>query len=346
MPALIPSLLDPKPTFKQMKMSDGASYRLAIWQPETHNIQGSVLFLNGRSEFIEKYETTMHDFVKRGYQVLTFDWRGQGLSERAPDIGTKGYIEDFATYQSDLAEIITTEFIPLHTANSRGKPTYLVAHSMGANIALNHLLAEAKSPKEIQKKFGFDGAILSAPMTRIMTGPFPQMIAEAIADFMCLIGKGKSYAYRQQDFGPKNLIFDNNPYTKDKGKFEKFHSWLQHNPKLICSGASWGWLSAAFNAMNSLRTPDYLKEIKTDILLLSPLEDRVVDSRDHAKLAAQLPNCKLCQFKDAEHELFLETPQIEQTLWAEIDSFLKKNPKFSLKNTKSKKKRFLNDFKI
>ena len=42
-----------------------------------------VCIFQGRAEFIEKYFETVRDLRARGFAVATFDWRGQGLSDRA-----------------------------------------------------------------------------------------------------------------------------------------------------------------------------------------------------------------------------------------------------------------------
>ena len=45
-------------------------------------ITGTIILQQGHNEFIEKYYETIQEFIDRGYSVICFDWRGQGMSER------------------------------------------------------------------------------------------------------------------------------------------------------------------------------------------------------------------------------------------------------------------------
>ena len=53
---------------------------------------GTVLLQQGHNEFIEKYLETIQEFIDRGYSVVCFDWRGQGMSERMIDDIHKSFI--------------------------------------------------------------------------------------------------------------------------------------------------------------------------------------------------------------------------------------------------------------
>ena len=60
-----------------------ARIRVAWWKAGD---KGTVLLLPGRTECIEKYGRAAGDLVARGFSVITIDWRGQGLADRAlPD---------------------------------------------------------------------------------------------------------------------------------------------------------------------------------------------------------------------------------------------------------------------
>ncbi|MFZ0104820.1 MAG: alpha/beta hydrolase, partial [Pseudolabrys sp.] len=62
-----------------IKTSDGVNLRFARWAPPPGR-KGTVVVMQGRAEFIEKYFETVRDLRARGFAVATFDWRGQGLS--------------------------------------------------------------------------------------------------------------------------------------------------------------------------------------------------------------------------------------------------------------------------
>src|SRR6185503_9476751 len=84
-----------------LKTPDGVSLRFARWQPPAGR-KGTVCIFQGRSESIEKYFETVRDLRSRGFAVATLDWRGQGLSDRALKDRRKGYVRDFADYDTDL----------------------------------------------------------------------------------------------------------------------------------------------------------------------------------------------------------------------------------------------------
>ncbi|MCK5099035.1 MAG: alpha/beta hydrolase, partial [Desulfobacteraceae bacterium] len=66
------------------------------------NLKGLVLLLHGRAEFMEKYKEIVSSLNNKGYDVISFDWRGQGLSARETDNRQKGYVKDFNDYLLDL----------------------------------------------------------------------------------------------------------------------------------------------------------------------------------------------------------------------------------------------------
>ncbi len=80
---------------------DGVSLRFARWAPPPGR-KGTVVVLQGRAEYIEKYFETVRDLRARGFAVATFDWRGQGLSERALKDRHKGHVRNFSEYAADL----------------------------------------------------------------------------------------------------------------------------------------------------------------------------------------------------------------------------------------------------
>ena len=57
--------------------------------------RGLVVYFSGRTEFIERNTGTYSELAKKGWEVWTFDWRGQGFSERglSGDLAVRGYIE-------------------------------------------------------------------------------------------------------------------------------------------------------------------------------------------------------------------------------------------------------------
>ena len=87
------------------KTRDGVSLRFARWAPPPGR-KGTVCLFQGRSEFIEKYFETVRDLRARGFAVATFDWRGQGGSQRPLSDPMKSYVKDFAQFDDDLQSFL------------------------------------------------------------------------------------------------------------------------------------------------------------------------------------------------------------------------------------------------
>ena len=90
---------------------DGVTLRFARWAPPPGR-KGTVVVLQGRAEFIEKYFETVRDLHARGFAVATFDWRGQGLSDRRLSDRHKGYVRNFSHYITDLEAIMQQVVMP------------------------------------------------------------------------------------------------------------------------------------------------------------------------------------------------------------------------------------------
>src|SRR5262245_29857691 len=61
---------------------DGTPLRRLTWrQSGRRKVRGNLLFAGGRGDFIEKYLETLGDWHGAGWNVTSFDWRGQGRSQ-------------------------------------------------------------------------------------------------------------------------------------------------------------------------------------------------------------------------------------------------------------------------
>lgn len=121
--------------------------------------QASVIFLNGRTEFIEKYDpmfTSLYDqsWATSDEQTLSdlpvdfyaMDHEGQGLSG-----GLKSHIDDYDIFVENLHALFTR----IKKLKNPQKPIFLMAHSMGGLIATRF----AQTYPEL-----VDGLILGSPM--------------------------------------------------------------------------------------------------------------------------------------------------------------------------------------
>src|SRR3954466_3667094 len=81
-------------SFSTWTASDGWRLRRIDWpQPRDAKSRGSLLFVGGRGDFIEKYLEIQNHWFRRGWNVTAFDWRGQG--------GSRGGVEGVAADSFD-----------------------------------------------------------------------------------------------------------------------------------------------------------------------------------------------------------------------------------------------------
>ncbi len=83
-----------------MTTSDNLSIRYGIWSCQKEKKLGSIILLSGRTEFMEKYTETIGILNQKGFDVYSFDWRGQGLSTRMLANMHKGFVYVFFFYRS------------------------------------------------------------------------------------------------------------------------------------------------------------------------------------------------------------------------------------------------------
>ena len=94
-----------------IKTSDGVNLRFARWAPPPGR-KGTVVVMQGRAEFIEKYFETVRDLRARGFAVATFDWRGQGLSDRRLSDRTRAMCETLRNTITDLEAFMEQVVLP------------------------------------------------------------------------------------------------------------------------------------------------------------------------------------------------------------------------------------------
>jgi len=160
-----------------IQTSDEVNLRFARWAPPPGR-KGTVVLLQGRTEFIEKYFETVRDLRARGFAVAIFDWRGQGLSDRALSDRQKGYVRNFRTYITDLEAMMEQVVLP-----DCPPPFFALAHSMGGAVLIRACHDGSR---------WFDRMVLSAPMIALLPGRLTH-VAGPLARLMRLIGRGGAY---------------------------------------------------------------------------------------------------------------------------------------------------------
>jgi|GEM_PF-58886 len=297
--------------FHYFKTVDGLSIRYCICRPAgSMDAAGSAVVLCGRSEFIEKYREAISDLTGRGFHVWMADWRGQGGSDRLLDNPHKGHVGSFDDYVSDLAYFMTHIVFP-----DAPRPLVIVAHSMGAHIALRYLHVHHPA---------IDRAVLISPMVDIHLYPIPRAAIRAAARMAAWMGYRESYAAGGGDYVPGARTFKNNRLTGDPDRFFDTVVKLTENPDLAVGGGTYGWLDAAFRSIDVLAAPGYVERITTPVLIASSADERVVSRTAQKKLCRRLQDCRFVDIMHAKHEILRERDPVRAQFWMAFDGFVGK----------------------
>jgi lysophospholipase len=264
--------------------------RVAWWKAGD---KGTVVVLPGRSECIEKYGRAASDLVRRGYSVITIDWRGQGLADRALRDPMSGHVGDFAEYQEDLDAMLAE-------ADRAGlpQPYYLLAHSMGGCIGLRALM----------RGVPFRAAVFSAPMWGISMSAWLRPVAQVVTALAGPFGFASRYA---PTTGPETYLlqvpFEGNVLTTDREMWAYMRDQVRAVPEFGLGGPSLAWLGAALAECAALASEP--APAVPAICALGTLEKVVDVPPVHLRMAGWSSG-QLDLYPGAEHEIMMEGPAV------------------------------------
>jgi len=287
--------------------SDRVRLRYGIWRKTGGPSRGTICLVHGRTEFIEKYFETISDFQKRGFTVATFDWRGQGGSERLLRNRKLGYVDTFEDYWCDLKSFHAEVLLP----DCPG-PFYLVGHSMGGLVCL---FAGARD------RMMFDRMFLSAPMISV-DAPVSIGALANIAGALSVTGLGGLPVRRREDKPPTEYGFANNPLTSDRARYLRTVEVLKADPELEISSPTVGWTAAAARAMRLAEHDSFPNSIRIPVLMLAAARDEVVLSPATESLGLRMRSGRHAVIAAARHELFQESNAIREQVFAAFDAFV------------------------
>ncbi|WP_181706564.1 alpha/beta fold hydrolase [Chthonobacter rhizosphaerae] len=305
----LPELPLPPDTVEQrLVASDGVAIRAARWPARVRPALGTVCLFQGRGEQIEKYFPVVETLRDRGFAVATFDWRGQGGSDRLGRKRELGHVADFRHYTRDIEVFRRQMVLP----DCPG-PYFALAHSMGGNIVLG------AAPKLAP---WFRRIVLSAPFLDFGSVPFRRSTVRRLAMAMRLIGLGRSSIP-----GPTRKLavvreFDGNPLTSDPEQFRIMTALTRIYPELWLGPPTNGWIHAAAVAMDRLEAEDFPDRIQIPIMIVNCGADTLVSVDANERMARRLRSVAYVLVPGARHEIMFEAPVYADQFWAAFDSFV------------------------
>ncbi len=285
-----------------LRAGDGTRLRAATWRAGE---RGTVLLLQGRTEYIEKYSDAARELGLRGFASAAIDWRGQGLSPRPKRDPRVGHVKHFSDFQNDVDVLLA------HCdALDMPRPWHMMAHSMGGPIGL----AALHRRPEIAR------AVFSAPMWGLPLAPGRRALAWGTSTAATLVGLGDRETPASGKVGdPAAAPFKGNLLTSDPDMFAWMKRQIVTHPELALGGPSLGWLFAALREMNRLA-----REAAPDVPCLTFLgDDEEIVSKDaiHVRMKSW-PKGHLEEIPGARHEVLMETPDIRARVYDAIAAHL------------------------
>ncbi|MEM1378215.1 MAG: alpha/beta hydrolase [Pseudomonadota bacterium] len=302
------AFLQPAPNASGFQVTpDGYRLRFAVFSSEARPNKGTVILLHGRNEAIEKYSESISDFLARGFDVATFDWRGQGYSDRMIKNDRPGYVDDYDQYVADLEFMFKTVILPETRA-----PFFVVAHSMGGLAAL---VAAPLLANRIRRM------LLTTPLLGLGdTAPTAGLLAPAMRA-MCFFGLGR-VAPPGKSKSIATTPFLETPLTTDLERYERNQKLALDGGPLNLGGPSFAWVNATLKAIARVHEPDHMAKVYIPTLVLTAGADTVVSPTAAQNYARNLRSGAHIMIDGAKHELLQEADRYRDQFFAAFDQFI------------------------
>lgn len=275
--------------------------------PGSQPTRGTVVLLNGRADFLERYFESMCDLQARGFCVAGFDWRGQGGSERLLKDSYRGYIKSFRQFDEDLRAVME-DLVLKHCPG----PYYALAHSTGGHVVLRNLFRQR----------WFSKAVVTSPLLDLIFGAWPRSLAFLLANMAIAAGLGWAFLPGFKRTGSLFREFDGNPLSSDARRWQRDMRTLADHSSLGLGGPTYAWLAATLLSIKELNRRSVKETLSCPTLVVLAGLEGVVDNAAAHKFAAQTPGVSLVTLKDAKHEILLESDTVRSAFFAAFDSFI------------------------
>lgn len=284
---------------------DGVALRVAAWPAATEpSSRGTVLLLQGRAEFVEKYFETVVALRSRGFSVVTFDWRGQGGSDRALAERHIGHVRHFRDFRLDY-EAVRASIAP-------GERVTVLAHSMGGAIAL---AGAAEGWLEAGRLVCINPMV---GLSLVRAEGFTRRLARVLV----LLGLGRRMVPGGVVDSISTLPFAGNRLSTDLARYDRNAALARTLGAGAIGSPSIGWLVAAYEAMDRLAAPGVASAIDLPVLMVLSERDPVCSTPAMLRFAQALPRARIVMVPEAKHEILMEGDATLNRFWEAFDAFV------------------------
>lgn len=267
----------------------------------------AILLINGRVESCCKYQELFFDLFHQGFDIYSFDHRGQGLSERLTTDRQLGHVTYFDDYIHDLDRIIQ------HFKLEQSSNNYVLAHSMGGAIAIRYMETHPHHP--------FRALALTSPMLEFNLPWYLKLIEIPVTQLMASLIRKPTYLPGHGPFAAKP--FSMNILTHSQVRYQWFLNLYKNMPELKLGGPSYRWAWQSSLAMK--RCYQQTHKLTLPTLLLQAGQDKIVDNHTQNRFIKKLQTTNQDVIKhilpDAKHELLFEQDHYRNQTLSRILSF-------------------------
>ncbi|HPQ51040.1 MAG: alpha/beta fold hydrolase [Alphaproteobacteria bacterium] len=286
------------------------------------------VILGGLGDFGEQYFEFSQDLDKQNIKPVIIDLPGQGGSDRYLKNSHKRHSAGFDALLKDLGilidEIAHSTAIDIENNHLR-LPVILIAHSMGAHLALRYL---AEYNKTSRGQTIISAAALSAPMIKIKAiEKIPSLIGFGILKLLALaptsyVPGGCNWTETYRDRAALKGIFTQD---QDRAALQKAFFTHPEYRHLTIGSPTNKWLNDAVKSCKKLEKRTYLEQIDTPVLIGLAGDDQLVSNLAIREAAAHIKDCELLEIEGSQHEILMEQDQYRSVFLDRFFTFIENN---------------------
>lgn len=286
-----------------IRVGDGPVQRYGVAAPPVAP-RATFLILTGYGESAEKWFETVSDLNARGYAVWVLERRGQGGSERMTPWRDLGHVDSF---EPDAAAVRALAKAVIRSGDDI--PFIVLGHADGGLVGL----------RAAQQGLPMDGLVLSSPAFGLTAPPRPRADFARFTPAMRALRLGWVRPPGQQGWrrdGPDGFA---SGLTHDPARGRTQSAWMLANPDLRMGGASLGWFAAFFEASEAAARD--IRKTAVPTVMLDAGQDKVVTASAQTRLCAAMIDCRETRYRQAGHDLHMESDAVRAAWLAAIDDF-------------------------